>query len=910
MMIHWVDRRGSIVERGAVMRVTLVSLVVGALAVWGYSSSDSSDGAGGTGGNGSGGTGGIAFAWPPDATVYFDEHGIFHGDCATDEDCAMALGYFHARDRFVQMDLQRRLSTGRLAGVVNKAVVESAGLLEPLINTAAGNRALYSTRDGRPAEEVLLEHTDQRTLAFLEAYSVSVNQWIDDVQNGENSATWPEEFGSPVVTYGPEDALDWAPSDTVATFFTLVGSLTVDENTQLRAAAARDDINDNGRFLDLWSLEPIKKSPVLEVGTYPPATASLAPKRTERTRPDLFRRAKGAIASLSAELSSTELLRRMFPETQIVGADIGSNNWVLGGSKTASGNTFLSNDPHLGLSQPPVWYIAHIDAKTHGTGTIHSAGVMLAGIPGAVIGQNEDIAWGATNTGLDFSDVYVEELVKNGQGEPIGVMFNGEVVEFTRVDFTMTFNDGSIETRELLFVPHHGAVRTLDAENDVAITLRWTGNDMDTDANYLLGIATATTVEEARTALENVTLLGQNWVVIDNQGSFGWFPYNRIPKRTWAENLDLDDPNEPFPWLPLAGTGEYEWDDYYDYAELPQAFNRANGWVATANSDHTGASFDGNPTNDGFAPQQTDNIDAGYRTAPIVELIETTDEHTRETNEALISDVLSMIGRDMVPAILEIANDDQTTLSTETQKIVNALSAWNYTCPTGLDGHDPAMSPLANAAEVEESSGCTAWHEVIRDIDDALAGDESTKSFPSFVTYFSIMDPSRLKAGDVCWDDVSTSEVEETKYDIIGAAFDTAGSALVADLGNDEAAWPWGRKHGLRLTSLLASLSSFFNVFNNPPGNEDFFANDGGMMTVDVANPNSQGIISSGPSTRFQCEGLQPAQCTIQLPGGQSAHVASENYDDLLSLWLDNEPIDLVFDIDEAAEQAVETFPF
>ncbi len=894
------------------MRLALGMVLLGGLALGGCSSSDTSPATGGAGGTagvgGGGGSGGSAFAWPPDATVYLDQYGIFHGDCETDEDCAMALGYFHARDRFVQMDLQRRLSTGRLASVVNKPVVESAGLLEPLIQTATRNRALYSTRDGRPAEEALLETTDAKTRGMLEAYSVGVNRWIEDVRNGDNGAIWPAEFGSPVIAYEPDDAPEWTPSDCLATVFTLVGSLTNDENKQLQAAQARETINDNDRYLDLWSLEPIKKSPVLEVGTYPPQNASLVPKSADESeRPEIYGRARNVMAGLSAELSATDLLSRLFPETQIVNSDIGSNNWVLGGSKTASGNTFLSNDPHLGLSQPAVWYIAHLDSKTNGSGNLHAAGVTLAGIPTPIIGQNEHIAWGATNTGLDFTDVYLEELVKDGNGEPFGVMFKGEVVEFTRVDFTMTFNDGSTETRELLFVPHHGPVRALDADNDVAITLRWTGHDMDTDASYLLGVATATSVQEARAAFENVTSLGQNWVVIDDQGNFGWFPYNRIPKRTWAENLDMDDPSEPFPWLPLPGAGEYEWEEYFAYAELPQAYNRANGWLATANSDHTGASFDGNPTNDGFAPQQTDNIAAGYRTARIVELIEATDEHTRATNEALISDVVSMIGREMVPEILAIANDPQTSLSENGQKVADALGAWNFSCPTGLDGHDPVMSPLAEPSEVEESSGCTAWHEVIRDIDDALARDESTSSFPSFVTYFSIMDPTRLKAGDVYWDDENTPG-EETKYDIIAAAFDTAGSALVAELGSDQAVWPWGRKHGFRLTSLLASLSSFFNVFNNPPGNEEFYANDGGMMTVDVANPNSAGIHGSGPSTRFQCEGLQPPRCTIQLPAGQSAHVSSANYDDLLSLWLDNEPIDLVFDISEAAAGAVETY--
>ncbi len=888
------------------MRWMIFSLLVGSLVALGCTDDDSSSGAGGAGG--AGGTGGVALEWPPDATVYLDQYGIFHADCATDDDCAMALGYFHARDRFVQMDLQRRLSTGRLTDVLNKPFLEQIGSLEGVINAAARSRALYSTRDGRPAEEVLVDFTNEKALRSLDAYSIGVNQWLADVRNGDNGAIWPAEFQSPFLDYDPEDAPEWQPTDSFAVFFTLVGNLTIDEGTQLRAATAREQINDNARYLDLWSLEPIKKSPILELGTYPPPSASFAPKREHQGRRNLFRRAKNAMANLSAELEATEHLRRIFPETQVVTADIGSNNWVLGGSRTASGNTLLSNDPHLQLSQPPIWYIAHLDAKTNGTGEIHAAGVTLAGIPHVVIGQNENIAWGATNTGLDFTDVYLEELVKNAQNEPIGVMFNGEVVEFERVDFEMGFSDGTTETRELLFVPHHGAVRTLDADNDVAITLRWTGNDMDTDAN-ILGLMTASTVEEVRTVLRNVTTLGQNWVAIDNQGNFGWFPYNRIPKRTWALNLDLSDPSAPFPWLPLPGTGEYEWGeftDYYTYDELPQVFNRENGWVATANSDHTGASFDGNPTNDGFAPQQTDNIAAGYRTARIVELIEETPQHTQQTNEAMISDVVSMIGRDMVPEILVIANDMQTTLTPEAQLIVDALTAWNYTCPTGLDGSDPVMSPLASMAEVDESSGCTAWHEALRAIDDALARDESTKSYPSFVTYFSIMDPTRLEAGDVYWDDVRTTPQVETKFDIIGAALDTAGSALAAEFNEGEGVWPWGRKHGFRLTSLLADLNSAFNDFSNPPP-PDFFANDGGLFTVDVANGNRQGIHSGGPSTRFQCEGTQQVQCTIQLPGGQSAHDTSMNYADLVTLWLDNQPIELVFDIPQAATEAAAT---
>ena len=854
--------------------------------------------------------GGGPSAWPPAATVYLDRYGIPHADCQTDEDCAMALGYFHAKDRFVQMDLQRRLSTGRLTQVVNRAFVESVGLLEPLIDTAAANRALYSSRDGRPAEERAAEQMDDKTTALFEAYAVGVNQWIAELKSGETGAVWPAEFESALLDYDPEDVPEWTVTDSLATVLTLIGSLTNDERTQLRAASAREQIDDNLRYQDLWSLEPLHKTSVLEPGTFTVPQADALSTRRKRERPEIYSRARKAMATLSAQLEATDPLRQLFPEVVGVPHDVGSNNWALGPTKTASGNAFFSADSHLELSQPSVFYLAHLDSKTHGSGTMHTAGFSFAGLPYLFFAQNEHIAWGSTNGSMDLTDLYLEELVKDDEGNPIGVLFNDEVVELIRTDFTMEFSDGSTETRELLFVPHHGALRAIDLDNDVAISLRWTANDITTDANFLTKMAVASTVAEARDAMESISALGQNYVVIDDQGSFGWFPYSLVPKRTWAQNLDLSDPAEPFPWLPLLGTGAYEWVEFYDYEDLPQAIDDARGWIATANNDFTGAAFDGNPTNDGFAPHQTDRVRRGYRAGRIAEVLEATDQHTRATNEALVHDVLLLIARAMLPNILAIANDNQTTLTANAQKVVNALTDWTFTCPTGLEGHDPVMSPLAGAAEVKEASGCTAWHEVLRDINDAVVGDEaSSKSFPSSATFFSIVDPANLRAGDVYWDDRRTAEVE-TKYDIIGAAFDTAGAVLVAELGEDEAVWPWGRKHGFQLTSVLVDLSSLFSEFSNPPGNDAFFANPGGLFTVDVASPNAEGRHGSGAGLRFQCEGTQPPRCTVQLPGGQSSHRGSAHYEDLLLLWLDRQPIPLGFDIDEAAVNAVETFDF
>ena len=174
------------------------------------------------------------------------------------------------------MELFRRLPTGRLADIVNKSLVEDVGLLDGLIATASSERAKNSTRMGEPGEAVIVDEADPKTRALLEAYAVGVNQWIDDVRNGVEGAIWPAEFNSIVLSYTPEDVPPWTPEDSIATVLTLVGNLTLGERAHTQRAAARDAINDNDRYLDLWSLEPLQKSPVLAEGTYPPPPATEA----------------------------------------------------------------------------------------------------------------------------------------------------------------------------------------------------------------------------------------------------------------------------------------------------------------------------------------------------------------------------------------------------------------------------------------------------------------------------------------------------------------------------------------------------------------------------------------------------------------------------------------------------------
>jgi len=273
-----------------------------------------------------------------------------------------------------------------------------------------------------------------------------------------------------------------------------------------------------------------------------------------------------------------------------------------------------------------------------------------------------------------------------------------------------------------------------------------------------------------------------------------------------------------------------------------------------------------------------------------------------------------------VPKILEIANDEQTQLTPEGIKVLTALEdwdaneTWKFTCPTGLDGTKSDSPLVADEDELVASSGCTAFHAMLIELRARIEANEFAREgrAPTFATYYSIVDPSQLVAGDVYWDNPGTPQTVETKYEVMTEALRVVGDFLDGEFPEGANRMAWGRLHGMVLSSDLSGISSVFSDFDNPPPGEPLWANDGGLFTVDVANPGQEDFVqTAGPTTRFVCEAsANGPSCTLMLPGGQSGDIASPHYEDLLPGWLDNVPLPLVFDIEQARENAAETITF
>lgn len=827
----------------------------------------------------------------------YDEHGLLHLTCEADDDCYAALGYFHASNRFFFMDFIRNLVRGRLGSLVKAGAT--------VLDLDFANRHFFATRKGEPLEEVLYEKASDRVKGHLDAFTRGVNAWIGDMRKGRNGATLTKEYEFALLV--KEAIRDWEPADSAAVGLYVLNSLSNNSGSEL-ALAEELPLFDPTLAADLFSFRPVFPAFTIPLGGgslvpggpgAPDGGGSGAPWLALAPHRELFARASAVLRGVGG---------RSGPSW--ASGDIGSNNWVVGPSRTAAGNALLANDPHLGLLNPSIWFPVEIDAKSKGKGEYHVAGSTFPGLPAVMIGHNEAIGWGVTTAFWDLADVYVETLSSDGKA----VKLEGKDVPL--FEKTFSFEDSSTgKTIEKTFrwVPHHGPVVSVDEEAGTAVSIRWTAHEGGTDLDAFFALARAGSVDEAREAVKLATNANQNFVVVDTKGNFGWFPYVQAPHRPWASA-------ELAPWLPLPGDGSAEWDGYVPIEDLPQLSNPAMGVIATANQDLTGAYFDGDPLNDDQLALQRHDRDEGARQQRILDLLEAGgSDHTVETMNAIQGDTFVLYGPIVGTAVVIAASS--TTLEPDEQAVVDALAGWQFTCPTGLDGSDAVASkPAADEVEVSEAVGCTAFHATLFSVLHAALGDEIAAAgieapggvlksgyWPLYLVTRALLDPTSIASGELFWDDVTTEDVVETRDEILLRGVSLAADALAASGGPEK--WQWGRLHTL-------TLRSIFDSFGLTAYNEGPWAAPGGLYTVNVASPRNRALpkegapfnfqFDAGPSVRFVVEAHPDGpRMTYQIPGGSDLHRESPFYNNLVAKWLENEPIDFPFGPDAIGEPAL-----
>lgn len=241
----------------------------------------------------------------------------------------------------------------------------------------------------------------------------------------------------------------------------------------------------------------------------------------------------------------------------------GSNAWVVAGSHTASGRPLLSNDMHLEWSIPGIWYMTHLQAPG-----LDVSGVALPGVPGIIVGHNDRIAWGVTNLHYDVQDLYIERFT-DATGH---YLFKGNV-EQARPEKELVRVRGGQALQFLTWVTRHGPIYVEEGKDRLA--LRWTAAEPGIFQFPFLDINRARNWQEFTTALARYPGPGQNFVFADVDGNIGYHAAGKLPiRRNYSGDVPVD-----------GSSGEFEWDGYIPFDQLPNVYNPPAGLIVTANQN-------------------------------------------------------------------------------------------------------------------------------------------------------------------------------------------------------------------------------------------------------------------------------------------------------------------------------------
>jgi len=267
--------------------------------------------------------------------------------------------------------------------------------------------------------------------------------------------------------------------------------------------------------------------------------------------------AKGNVLAMGADPAKFHIL---FPPSDGGAVNPGSNAWAVSGAHAGGGKPMVANDPHLRYSVPGTWHLVHLKAPG-----LNVSGAALPGVPSVITGHNENIAWGVTNLQADVMDVYAEQL-----DEHTGrYVFQGKL-EQAQLDHQVITVKGAKPLELNFWVTRHGPVFT---ENGKSYSVRWTAAEGFGFPFFQIDQAKNWT--EFRAALSGFWGPGQNFVYGDRAGNIGYQATGRVPVRhNFAGDVPLD-----------GASGQFEWDGYIPFEQLPSVFNPASGIVATANQN-------------------------------------------------------------------------------------------------------------------------------------------------------------------------------------------------------------------------------------------------------------------------------------------------------------------------------------
>ena len=727
-------------------------------------------------------------------SVVRDRFGTVHVDARSMTDAAFAMGLVHAQERLWQLDFTRRVASGRISEIAGADGLGADRMLRRVgLRRAAVAEAATLTGEA---------------LAMLEAYAAGVNAVIG------GGRRLPVEFR--LLRTRPEP---WTVTDSVACAKLLAFGLSLNMDSELQ------------RLHLLRAIGP-ERAARLDI-VYPGANPTIL---------------AGTVADSGVAGDALALYReaaRWMPVP--AGA---SNAWAVSGARTATGRPLLCNDPHLVPSVPSVWFAAHVRVA----GDFESTGVTLAGQPFPIIGHNERVGWGYTNSMVDAQDLVVEQF-----DSAAGAMYRTEAgwreSEVVRERIRVKGADDEVE--EVVVTRHGPVVERCDDPSGgrwLGLALQWAALTPGGAAGTVLGLQRARGWDDFRQALHALDAPSQNGVYADVDGHVGYFCSGRIPVRAG-----------PAAGLPQPGwNGDARWQRFLTIDEVPQQLDPPSGRVVTANNRVVGDAFEHYIAGDYLS---------GYRALRIEELLDTDTPLDAERMREIQMDTVAPPARQVTRLLTDVACDDP------------AVEAWRERL-VAWDGDMRAdrQEPVVYSAFLHRLGEFALR---------PLCGDHWGLAAGSSLTHAVFGYPANLLGRTTPlllerWEAGDESLFEETTtWPAVAAA---ALEAAVGDV-QPRVRRSWGHVHAVRLEHPLAVRRFLRPLLNAPSipvgGDTDAImatgAVPGGDLSTRVMAPSWRQVLDVGAWEQ---------STGIHYPG-QSGHRASRHHHDLSTRWRHNRQLPL-----------------
>ncbi|HKR14025.1 MAG TPA: penicillin acylase family protein [Pyrinomonadaceae bacterium] len=649
-------------------------------------------------------------------TIRRDDRSIPYVEAQNDEDLYFGQGYATAADRLSQMDLARRTARGELAEVFG--------------NVALDQDKLHRTYGFIQAADAEYANASPKSKALLEAYARGVNAYVSSL----DAKSLPPEFQLLKYEFRP-----WTPQDTFCVIKLFFEALSDTWRLDLmRQGLASLPAEKRAALMPVIS--PID---VLVVGKDVPAKAAPARSTGAVIKTPL---SPGSLKALAHNASvAADALARVGLYADDLAA---SNNWVISGARTVSGKPLLANDPHLRPTAPSIWYMVHLSAPGY-----RVAGVTAGGIPGVIIGHNEQIAWGFTNVGPDVQDLYVEKFDPNNPKKyqtPSG--WQDAVVrrEEIKVRKGLASAEFDVVTHDVTVTRNGPIIFEGDGKR---YALRWTAFDtkrITTDANYALN--RARNWNEFKTALQSFTAPTQNIVYADVQGHIGYHVAGVVPIRRSG------DGSVPYDGSTDAG----DWVDYIPIAKLPNLFDPPSGMIVTANQRIVGTDYPYHLTYSWAQP---------YRARRIFDLLSEKSKHTAEDFRRILGDVYSIAGVLFAKEAVKQLRPKLTPADEKLRATLDAFEKWD-----GRVNAESSEALLVGQMRLAFRSKILA----------GALGPDLVRNF-QWSNFDTTLDRI-IKDQPAGW-----LPKEFSSYaDLMRASYDEAVANLTRRLGADQSKWVWG----------------------------------------------------------------------------------------------------------------------